>query len=252
MTPALRILQRWGAPVGMSVAYGVLMWSSDTDTAGKAWMAVGLGFVFVIWFVFRALTENAMMARAVAIGDAERVLELTGDQLRKTKGDAARAPLLIARAAAHELRGDWAAVIETVDDARLSAIPARRRATWQLQAAALRVAALVETGRVAEARRVLDAELVPLAETLDRRTASYLVVCLANGRVLLGEGLVDAAMRPLQQVIDDIRSGSAMRGAAHFQAARAADAGGDPAAARRHREAVASLVPADAWIRTSP
>jgi hypothetical protein len=251
MKTALRILQIWGVPVGMSIAYAVLMWSSETDNTGKAWMAIGLGFVFVVWIVFRMLTETAAMSRAVAIGDATRVLELTEQVLRKKKGEAARAPALIQRASAYELRGDWAAALASVDEAKLSALSPGGRATWQLQAAAVRVAALTETGKVAEARRVLDAELVPVADTLDRRTASYLVASLATGRVLYAEGALDAAMPPVQKVIDDIRSGAAMRGTAYFYAARIAEAKGDPGAAVRHRDAIAKLVPADAWIRTS-
>ena len=72
------MLASWILPlVGMAIAYSVLAWSSDTDNTGKAWMAVGFGFVVVIWVVFRILVDQTALARAVATGDAARILAIT-------------------------------------------------------------------------------------------------------------------------------------------------------------------------------
>ena len=210
---AIGLLQVWGAPVGMTIAYLVLMWSADTDTTGKAWMAIGLGFVFVIWFVFRMLTTNAAISRALAIGDSARILAVSERFLSKHRNPAARAPYLVARAFAHELRGDWPAVIASLDEAQLDAIPAKARTTWQLRAASSRIAALLATGKIAEARTVLEGELSPDANHVLHSDA-YLAANLAAGRVLAAEGKRAEATARLAKVRDDIRASAAMRAAA--------------------------------------
>ena len=208
----LGVLQVWGAPFGMTIAYLILMWSADTDTAGKAWMAIGLGFVFVIWFVFRMLTENAALSRALAIGDSARILAVSERYLNKHHAPAARAPHLVARAFAHELRNEWPAVLATLDEAKVDAIPAKARATWQLRAASSRIAALVATGKLAEARTVLERDLQPDANHVLHSDA-YLAANLAAGRVLAAEGKRDEAATRLAKVRDDIRASAAMRAA---------------------------------------
>ncbi|MBC7974062.1 MAG: hypothetical protein H7138_03690, partial [Myxococcales bacterium] len=81
----LAVLARWGVPVMMSGAYALLAVTSETDTAGQAWMAVGLAFVFVVWFVFRTLTETAALSRAIHVGDVARLFELAARQLPRAR-----------------------------------------------------------------------------------------------------------------------------------------------------------------------
>lgn len=209
---AWRVLQVWGVPVGMSGAYIVLMWSSDTDVAGKAWMAIGLGFVFVIWFVFRMLTQDAALARAIALGDAPRILDVSGRYLETHRAAKARAPYLVARAFAHELRGEWPPAFAALDEAKLDALPPAKRARWQLRAASTRIAALLATGELARAREVLERELAPDAPHALHSDA-YLVANLAAGRVLAAEGKRAEAAARLALVRDDIRATTAMRAA---------------------------------------
>jgi len=209
----LGFLQVWGAPIGMTIAYVILMWSADTDTTGKAWMAIGLGFVFVIWFVFRILTTSAAISRAIANGDVAQIMSVSDRFLAKHRAPAARAPYLVAKAFAHELRAEWPAVLTTLDEAKLDAIPAKARATWQLRAASSRIAALLATGQVAEARAVLERELRPDANHVVHSDA-YLAAHLAAGRVLAAEGKRTEAAARLAMVRDDIRASDAMRAAA--------------------------------------
>jgi hypothetical protein len=202
------VLVTWVLPlVGMAIAYSVLAWSSNTDTTGKAWMAIGFGFVVVIWIVFRLLVEQTALARAVASGDAARILAITDRQLERKRGEAARAPYLVYRAFAQESRGEHAAALATLGDAH----PAD--SGLQLLAAALRVLALVETGDVAAARRTCDGELAPLAAKLDARlhAAPHIHASFARGRLLLAEGNTDEARAQLGRVVDDIRAGAAIR-----------------------------------------
>ncbi len=213
-------LASWVLPlVGMAIAYTVLAWSSDTDNTGKAWMAIGFGFVVVIWIVLRILVDQTALARAVASGDAARILSITDQQLARRRSDAARAPFLVYRAFAQEGQGDHAAALATLGDAR----PVD--AGLLLLAAALRVLALVETGAVGEARRVVTEELEPRAAKLDVRlhAAPHIHANLARGRLLLAEGKRDEARAALRRVIDDIRSGNVLRERA--RALLAADAG---------------------------
>ena len=201
-------LASWVLPlVGMALAYTVHAWSSETDNTGKAWMAIGFGFVVVIWLVFRILVEQTALARAVAVGDAPRILAITDKQLARKRGDAARAPFLVYRAFAQESRGDHAAVLDTLDKAKPS------EPGLQLLAAALRVLALIETGDVAGARRACNEELEPRAAKLDVRlhAAPHIHANLARGRLLIAEGSRAEANQQLKKVIDDIRAGHALR-----------------------------------------
>jgi hypothetical protein len=201
-------LASWVLPlVGMAIAYTVLAWSSDTDNTGKAWMAIGFGFVVVIWLVLRILVEQTALSRAIATADATRILGITDKQLARRRGQAARAPFLVYRAFAQETVGDYASALVTLSDARPS------DAGLQLFAAAIRVIALVETGDISAAQRVRSEELEPRAAKLDTRlhAAPHIHANLARGRMLLAEGAHDEARKALQRVIDDIRAGSALR-----------------------------------------
>lgn len=213
------VLASWVVPpLCMLLAYSVLAWSSETDTAGKAWMALGFAFVVVLWLVFRILVEQTALSRAVASGDAGRILAITEKQLARRRGDAARAPFLIYRAFAHDARGDYPAALATLADAR----PAEPG--LQLLAAAVRVIALVETGEVAAARRVADDELAPLVAKLDARlhAQAHIHASLARGRLLLAEGAHADARAVLGRVVDDVRAGEPIRARARELAARAA------------------------------
>ena len=217
-------MSRWTAlaswilpPLGMAIAYSVLAWSSETDNTGKAWMAIGFGFVVVIWLTFRILVEQTALARAVASGDAARILAITDRQLARRRGDASRAPFLVYGAFAHEARGEHARALAQLDEARPT------DPGLQLLAAAIRVLALVETGEVARAREVATAELEPRASKLDARlhAAPHIHANLARGRLLAAEGARDAAQQQLQKVIDDSRAGSVIRERARELQARA-------------------------------
>lgn len=212
MEPIWRFLQVWGVPIGMSGAYLVLMWSSDTDNTGKAWMAIGLGFVFVIWFVFRLLTQNAALSRAISIGDATRILEVSNRFLKTHRVAKARAPYLVALAVAHELRSEWALALAALDEAKLSMLSPNERAPWELRAASTRIAALIGSGKLAEARVVLERDLRPDAQHAVHSDA-YLAANLAAGRVLAAEGKRTEAAARLARVTEDIRATSAMRAA---------------------------------------
>jgi hypothetical protein len=141
-------LSRWAVPVMMALAYAFLAATSETDTAGKAWMAVGLGLVLVVWFVFRALTETAALARALRVGDTTRLFALADRHLPRTRRPADRARFLVARAFAHALRGEPAEALAVIGEARPDP-------ELQPLASAVTIGALVELGRAAEARALV-------------------------------------------------------------------------------------------------
>lgn len=201
-------LVSWIGPIlGMAIAYTVLAWSSDTDTTGKAWMAIGFAFVVVFWLTFRILIEQTALPRAVATGDAARILAITDKQLARRKSDAARGPYLVYAAYAHESRGEPVRALELLGEARPI------EPGLQLLAAALRVFALADTGDVAEARRVCSEELEPRATKLDARlhAAPHMHANLARGRLLLAEGKREEGAAQIKRVVDDIRTGAALR-----------------------------------------
>ena len=218
---AWSLIQVWGVPLVMTGAYIMMMWSADTDNTGKAWMSIGLAFVFVIWFVFRLLTQDAALARAISVGDVARIKDVTARYLDTHHRPASRAPYLVARAIAHELQGEWTPALAALDEAKLAAMPASKRATWELRAASTRVAALLGAGDLGEARRVLERDLAPDANH-PAHSDAYLVANLAAGRVLAAEGKADEAAARLRRVSEDIRATAAMRAAVESALPRAA------------------------------
>lgn len=246
----IRILQSWGVPVMMTGVYAVLMWSSETDNTGKAWMAIGLAMVLVVWWLFRTLTAVAALSRSITVGDTSTTLLLVDEQLARKKQPAVRATLLVARARALELRGDWAGVLAALDEAELAKVPEQQRASWQVLAASARIGALVETGKVADASRILATELMPAAAKLDRRShrESLLHVPLATGRVAAASDRPDEARPLLQAVLDEVHSGGAVRALGHLYLARIEP---EPLAAK-HRAEIAKLIADDTlWLRTA-
>lgn len=223
-----RFLQRWGVPIMMTLAYITLAITSETDATGWAWMSIGLGFVFVIWWTFRIVTEGAALARAAAGGDAKRLLELANTQLERRRGKS-RAQFVVWRAMALDLQGDRRGALDALDLVPPNVLTPQ----MQMRADVVRIGACVELGDIGVARQHVDR----LRASHPERFGPEAVVTarLAEARVLFGEGDLDAAAPLFQRVIDDIRAGEQQRALAHEYAARIADAGGHAAAARKHR-----------------
>ena len=225
------LVATWLIPAIMCGAYLILMSTSDTDTSGKIWEGIGLAFVLCLWFLFRTLTRHAAMARAVAVGDAARVLELADRQPARLR------PLY--RALAHAVRGAWPEALAELDRS-----PATLPASKRVIAATVRVAALVETGRAADARAAFDRDLARRPPSNDIATSS--LVRLAEARVRWAEGDLTGADALLARLVDDVRAGENVRASAHGYAARIADARGDTAAAGKHRARAGEHAPRSA------
>ncbi len=226
-------LSRWAVPVMMTLAYALLVATSETNATGKAWMATGLVLVMTVWFAFRALADAAALSRALSVGDTA-ALSALADRARARGRPAARARPLVARGFAQLLRGDHAAALAALDEARPG--PELRPLV-----AAARIVACVELGRAIDPGD-------PTAATSAPRTPW--LGWLADGVIAWRDGRPDAAAPLLARVIDDIRAGSALHAIAHVYAARIADARAAPAEAVRHRAAAADLAAPDAaWLR---
>jgi hypothetical protein len=195
------LLASWLIPLLMSGAYVVLMITSETDLAGKIWEGVGLGFVLFLWFLFRALIARAALSRAVAAGDAERVLELAAD-LHGARGR-------LYRALAYEIREDWPAVLRELASLQPSG-------SQRVVATTMRVTALVELGRIADARRAFDD---PALRTV-RHYSIDLLVRLAAARLRFAEGDREAARALFAKIADDVRTGDRQRAIAKAYLAR--------------------------------
>jgi hypothetical protein len=187
---------KWGVPIMMALVYCVLIATSEVGVKGALWESAGFVLVLGFYIAFRILTIRGALARAIAVGDHERILEL------------AKKP--VDRAVAYELRGEWPSVLASLDGAPLAS-PADH-----VVAAALRIHALVETTEVARAREVLVREIEPRTSGLDPRLHAVALARaeLARGRVLVAEGKRDEARALLRRVIDDVRIGPTTRAAA--------------------------------------
>ncbi|HTL37685.1 MAG TPA: hypothetical protein VL326_31355 [Kofleriaceae bacterium] len=195
-------------PILMAGAYTILALTSDTDTTGKAWMAIGFCFVLVLWLVFRIAVESAGLARALSMGDTDRIHAIVGKQLRHRRNDAARAPYLIYKAVAHELKGEHADALAAASSAK----PEPERVGQALLALSVRIHSLVELGRTSEAQPLLD-ELDTLAKRVDRRLDPMPLhyAHVARARLLAADAKTSDASAELSKVIDDIRAGEAVR-----------------------------------------
>jgi len=225
---------RFGVPFLVTSAWIFLAISAETDSTGYSWMAVGFAIVLVLWFLFRVAIARAGIARAVAIGDHERLHQLA------VKGQRTHRALLY-RALADDMQGNWEAVLGVLRDVK-GLDPARR-----FLAEGVRIGAHVERRDATSARKAL-AELEKIEHVGGGLpTPAPLLRSLAEGRVLWIEGKLDDAQGKLQRVIDDIRTGPYTRAVAHVYAARIADAKGDAAAAQRERAAANKLAP-NTWV----
>ncbi len=234
---------RQGVPLMMGIAYVTLALTSGMDASGVAWLSIGFSFVLVVWWVMRYLMTNAALARALAVGEVDRILELADVQIRQRRGRS-RVPYEAARAVALEIGGDFAgslAAIEALDFGELGRKPALAR-----QVAATRIAALVELRRAADARAILDAtwpdpaEMLPPTRMVER--------ALATGRVHYADGDHAAATRELDKVIAMILATPLQRATAHAYLARIARASAEPAVATKHDAEVARFAPPVSWL----
>jgi hypothetical protein len=250
------LLARWLVPAMMTLAYIFMALTAETDTTGQAWMALGLAFVMMLWWIFRMLTGSAALAHAIGVGDADRILDIAGRELAGRRRN--RAKLLAARAFAFEVRGAWQDALVATDAAATAIgeeLSGATRTTLAAKVAAVRIAALVELGRADEARTVLAGALAPArvrsgpASAASRLAGIELdaIVELAEGRIAAATGDTASAATHLDHVITDVRAGSFQRAGAHHYAAKLASARGDTAAATRHAAAAAKLAP-HSWL----
>lgn len=203
----LKWLASWTVPpLLLAGCYTVLAITSETDTSGKAWMAIGFAFVLVVWFTFRFAVEGAGLSRALSVGDADRVLEIANKQLARRSSDASRAPYLIHQALAHELRADHAAALAAANAAKPTT------PVDKLLHTSVRILALVEAARIVDARALVT-ELDERAAAVDRRLQinAHHYAHLARGRLLLAEGQADAGKAELAKVSEDIRASHSLR-----------------------------------------
>jgi len=194
------LLASWLVPLMMTGAYVVLIATSEVDATGASWEAIAFAFVLVLWFIFRVLTEHAAMARAVDVGDADRIIELTDFQLARHRTARGRAPYHVYRALAFDIRGDAAAALAELDKCQ-------PRGSSRALAATVRVSALAETGRTADARALFDADLS--AQQRDPQLA--ILARLSEARLRRAEGDEAAASALLAKLADNVRAGSGIR-----------------------------------------
>ncbi|MBA3542531.1 MAG: hypothetical protein H0T79_23145 [Deltaproteobacteria bacterium] len=258
---AMAFATRWAAPIIMTLAYVTLAITSDVDNTGKAWMTMGLAFVLVVWWIVRLLTGRAALARAIGVGDAERILALASKELASRRNEVARAPFRLACATAHDIRGEWREVIAELDRVDPGALAAQ--APLRQTATTMRVGALVELGDLAAARAALGPSTIgslPLSlstigslstKSSGMASSDQLHGVLAEGRVLTAEGAHDQAEQVLVRVTDNIRATPMQRATAFHYRAQLATTRGDAKAAAAYRAEVSRFAPTS-WMTPPP
>ncbi len=226
----MKALTSWPVPAAMTVLFLVLVWSSEASMAGSLAAMVGLAMVLVMWALFREMSFHAEITRALAIGDAALAHRLIEVQLAR-RGKGRQAPFLVYRAMAHELAGDWTRCAEDAEAARTGELARGGKASWRLAAACLRVGALCELGRTAEAHTLFEADIRPRAAALG--PGGSLPAQLTEGRLLLAAGEPAEAIAKLTPLTRHVRLGPAQRALALHTVGRAEAGRGDDAAAKR-------------------
>jgi hypothetical protein len=145
------LIASWFVPAIMTGAYIALALLADTDAIGLGWFGIGLLFVLCVWYLFRQLTQTAALSRAMAVGDAESLLEISTHVLAG-KLVLGRSELMLYQAVAYELRGEWADALAAVERAHIAPAAKKR---LRVIADAVTITALVETGELGKARSVL-------------------------------------------------------------------------------------------------
>lgn len=235
------VLARWAVPVMMALAYTLLVETSDASRTGEAWMAGGFALVMTAWFVFRRLTADAALSRALGVGDTAALAAIADRELARRRRPAGRARFLVARGFAQLLRGEHAAA-----RASLAPIgdPTRLPAALHSLCRAIDGLTAIEQA---------DAPAIAAARTVGLRPGLPWLRSLVEGALAWHDGRLDIAEQLLGRVRDDIRAGSALHAIAELYLARIRDAGGDTASAARHRASAAALAAPDAtWLRGAP
>ena len=205
------LLASWLIPLMMTGAYIVLIATSEVDVQGAAWEAIAFLFVLILWFLFRMLTEHAALARAVDLGAAEEIIELSDFQIQRRRSARSRMPYHVYRALAFDILEDWPAALAEIDKAQAAG-------NWRPLAMTVKASALAAIGKAKEARALFDAELA--GRPITRVMQVDILTRLADARIKLAEGDRAGADQTLTRLADDVRAGSGIRARAKALLAR--------------------------------
>jgi hypothetical protein len=232
----IRLVGSWAVPLVVLGAYAFLVYTIDPPMTAALITFVVFLIVICIWFMFRELTAHAAIARAIAVGEPDDVVTRARNAIDHRLRARAKLPFRIYEAIGLGLRGQWAESIATIDEVAVDGL----KRSWQLAAAAARVAAATELGDAAAARAAF-AKVTALAPPTDmvRRECEARLAYVEGDR---------ARAKPLFAALSsDIRLGPSARAAALYYAGRCED---DPAAARTLFERAIGLAP-KTWIKAA-
>ncbi len=231
----------WAMLAMLAIGYTILM-ASGMPLIAKILAALGFALVLLLWFTARELRSHANIQRASAVGDPAEILRLTEVLLARRRSTNRRAPLLIYRATAQLLEGQFEAALATLDAVQLQRLRPRRRRGWQRLYAATRLTVLALLGRAAEARQVFAGQLEPLAASAPT-AADALLLQEATAKLDYVEGRRAAAREGLKSLVENVRIAESARAIhCYFLASLARDEG-EPAEANAWLARGAALGP---------
>lgn len=227
LPPWQRVLTTWGVPVIVGLAYVGLVRTSAIHGWIQLVVLVVLVAVALLWFMFREMAVHAALARAAAIGDAADVSRRAAEQVARRWTAKARMPFVLYEAIGHELRGDWAAALATLDQARPQL--GAPTSPWGLVAARTEIAAQLALGKPEAARAAYAASFG--AARAAPGSPAELFAREGQAKLQLADGDAAAALPTFLALSREIRLGPAARAVALVHAARCQAALGDAAAA---------------------
>jgi len=240
-----RALDTWIIPGVLILTWLMLIATSDVGGIAAVFTLFAFGMVMVLWATYRELRVHAAASRLAAQGQPDELIALAEGEIARRWFPRSRVPFHIYASIAHQLRGDWDEARRALAAADLRRLGGRSQRSWGILHAAQRINVLAEAGDAAEARRVLEQDLLPAIRFVPGAGARV-IADEAEARVLLAEGRRDAALPTYEKLAKDIRLGPATRALCRYHAAQCLEAI-EPEAAREAYADAARLAP-QTWL----
>lgn len=251
MKQLLGILDRYLIPVVLTLVYLAFVATSDMATVPALVTLFVFAFVLLLWSVFRELRIHADASRLAANGEPEGLLALADRELGRRLLAKSAVPFLIYRSMAHQMKGDWAAAEQALDDARLEKLGSKTRRMWSLLHAEQRLALLARKGDAVAARKLLEGVIAQYLLFV-RGAGAEVISREGTARVLLAEGKHDEARPLFEALARDVRLGPAIRAQCHHAIGQCLEADGDAEGAAAAFAQAAKLAPKTWMAQKAP
>lgn len=219
-----RKLAPWAAWAALVIAFAIVFRSS---TSTGSWPVVTLAALAVsaaVMVLWRAAGALRRLQQLLAEGRPDPMLRIVRRRLRYRGGGRNRGPLLVFKAAALSMKGEWERGLEVLDEIDPAAdLPEERRLHWELATFSTRFSCLIFLERIDEARALYEAEIAPRADDADAKLAAEAM----EAELWFCEGARGEARTVFERLVGDYRLPASARAVFHYFLGRIYRGGGD-------------------------